>query len=165
MAAVLKTNHVNPFLLPSEQTADVVDAVGFNGRKVIAVDGQRPAAKENGTTSDALDRLKNLILEIDPEDPHDVLGHQSAHSQQLTSVVHEKRGVPGILLVAGDEASYPPAVFQHRDCSLSVHGVYAALVGYDRGERVEDWFGRQETTRRRASEIWYLWNMISVEAV
>jgi hypothetical protein len=71
VAAVVKTVHVNPaLLLCVESNVNVVDAIGFDGRKVIDVNIQRPIAKEDTTIFAALDHVKGLILEIDPEDKH-----------------------------------------------------------------------------------------------
>jgi hypothetical protein len=71
VAAVVKTEHVNPtLLLCVERNVNVVDAIGFDGRKVIDVNIQRPIAKEDTTISAALAHVKGLILEIDPEDMH-----------------------------------------------------------------------------------------------
>jgi hypothetical protein len=86
VAAVVKTVHVNPTpLLCIESNVNFVDAIGFDGRKVIDVNIQRPIAKEDTTISDALDHVKGLILEIDPEDMHGcVLKPWNIHDEQLT---------------------------------------------------------------------------------
>jgi hypothetical protein len=54
MASVLEAKHVDP-AAPFMLVADVVDAVGFDARKITGVDGEAPVAEEDGMISNAPD--------------------------------------------------------------------------------------------------------------